>query len=316
MGVASVERIHQPVLVGRVVELLSAALRQAERPVFVDATLGLGGHSEALLAACPAACGIGFDRDPQALALARQRLASDSARMAFVAANYDQLRASLDQLGVGRVDAILLDLGLSSLQIDSPERGFAYATDAPLDMRMTPGDGPTAADLLNTWPEADLARIFRLYGDEPRAGRIARAIVARRDAQPFATSAQLVEAVRAATPAPERGGHPAKRVFQALRIAVNDELDSLEKALPQALDGLRPGGRLVVLAYHSGEDRLVKRAFARAAADRVPDGLPQVPDDLRATHRLLTKGAERAGEAETTENPRAASARLRAIEAR
>jgi len=302
---------HVPVMLDRVVALLSPALAGGT-PVVVDATLGLGGHACALLDACPNASLIGIDRDPDALERAGARLAPYGSRVRLVQAVYDQLPAVLDEAGVSRVNAVLMDLGLSSLQIDDASRGFAYATDGPLDMRMSRDDGRSAADLVNTLGEDELARLLYSLGDEPDARRIARAIVANR---PMATSSQLVEVIAGAVPTGRRtrAGHPAKRTFQALRIAVNSELDALAAALPAALDALAPGGRMAVLAYHSGEDRLVKRAFAQATSDRVPPGVPQVPSAWRATHYPLTHGAERPRQDEVAANPRAASARLRAV---
>ena len=314
--------VHVPVLLDRVVELCAPALAEPGA-VHVDCTLGLGGHAEAILEACPESRVIGFDRDPDALSHSRQRLARFGDRVEFVHAVYSQFAEALADLGVAEVSSVLADLGLSSLQIDTVDRGFAYRVDAPLDMRM--GDaGPTAADVLNTWSGAEIRRILTTYGEERHADRIARAIVAAREVEPFTTSARLVEVIVEALPAAVRhattGGHPAKRTFQALRIAVNDALAALEALLPQALDALvpptasTPGGRMVVLAYHSLEDRLVKNAFRERTIDRAPRDLPVVPPEMRATMQLLVKGAERPGRAETTTNPRAASARLRAIE--
>jgi 16S rRNA (cytosine1402-N4)-methyltransferase len=310
----AVDSIHVPVMPGRVIELLRPALESGPG-WFVDCTLGMGGHSRAVLEAFPDIRLIGIDRDPQAIELARQRLADFAQRVEFAHACYDQLDQVMDAIGVGAADGILLDLGLSSLQIDQTERGFSYVNDAPLDMRMDPTSGPSAADLLNTLTEAELARVLLQYGDERNARRIARAVVAKRVDGPLTTSAQLVEVITAAIPPMLRGnGHPAKRSFQALRIAVNAELDALAAVLPQTLARLNGGGRLVVLSYHSGEDRLVKRAFAKAAADRVPPRAPAVPAELAATHTLLTRGAERPTAEEVVANPRAASARLRAVE--
>ncbi len=308
-------RIHVPVMAARIVELLRPAL-DAPASVFVDCTLGMAGHSVAVLDAAPSARLVGIDRDADALALARERLASFSDRVTLVQAVYDELPDVLDDLGLPRVQAILADLGLSSLQIDRRERGFAYAVDAPLDMRMDASAGPTAADVLNTYSAAELTRILRTYGEERFADRIARRIVAERQDRPFDTSARLVAVLDAAIPAAARasGGHPAKRTFQALRIEVNRELDALAGLLPAALDALAPGGRIAVLAYHSLEDRLVKNAFRDASTDSAPRGLPVVPEEHKARFRLLTRGAERPDQAEQTTNPRAASARLRAAE--
>jgi 16S rRNA (cytosine1402-N4)-methyltransferase len=305
---------HLPVMLAEIVELLAPALSGHE-PVLVDCTLGLGGHAEALLRACPDAHLVGLDRDPQALALAGERLAPFVDRVTLVEAVYDELPDVLVRLGRLRVQGVLLDLGLSSLQIDDRERGFAYAYDAPLDMRMG-RTGLTAADVLNTYARADLARILRVYGEERFADRIAGRIVAERDREPFATSRRLVRLLDEVIPARSRrtGGHPARRTFQALRIEVNGELAALESVLPDAVAALAVGGRIAVLAYHSLEDRLVKQLLAAGARDRAPRDLPVVPPGLGPELRLLTRGAQRPTEAEVAENPRAASARLRAAE--
>ncbi|RRD47550.1 16S rRNA (cytosine(1402)-N(4))-methyltransferase RsmH [Tessaracoccus sp. OH4464_COT-324] len=301
--------VHVPVLLERIVDVLSGSLG-APGAIYVDGTLGLGGHARAVLARNPHARLIGIDRDTDALAVARERLAEYEPRITLVHAVYDELPDVLDSLGIPEVDAILLDLGLSSLQIDRAGRGFAYRFDAPLDMRMNQEDPLTAADVLNTYSVGELARILTRYGEERYADRIARAIVAQR---PFENSGRLVEVIQSALPAAARhsGGHPAKRTFQALRIEVNRELEALEKVLPTSLDRLRLHGRVAVLSYHSLEDRLVKRAFAAAASDRAPQNIPVVPDHLRAQFVLETRGAERPTVDETSNNSRAASARLR-----
>lgn len=306
---------HVPVMLGRTVELLAPALA-SEGAVYVDCTLGLGGHARAILERCPDARLIGIDRDADALDAARERLAAHADRVELYQAVYDELGDVLAEARTPRVQAILADLGLSSLQIDTAERGFAYAVDAPLDMRMTQSEEPSAADVVNTYAASDLARVLRTYGEERFADRIARAIVAERARRPFETSARLVETVAGAIPAAARktGGHPAKRTFQALRIEVNRELDALAGLLPQALDALAPGGRIAVLAYHSLEDRLVKNALRKASTDHAPRDLPVVPAEHRARFRLLTRGAERPDDEEHEANPRAASARLRAAE--
>lgn len=311
---ADAAALHVPVLADRIVELLAPALA-APGSIYVDGTLGMGGHAALILQHCPNAILIGIDRDPSALALAGERLSGFGERVRLHHAAYHELPDVLAEAKVTAVQAMCLDLGLSSLQIDSVERGFAYATDAPLDMRMNSEQTLTAAEIVNTWPEADLARILRVHGDERFATRIAAAIVATRSQTTFTSSAQLVAVIADAIPAAARytGGHPAKRSFQALRIAVNDEITSLAAVLPESLAALAPGGRLAVLAYHSGEDRLVKRAFATAAKDKVPSGVPAVPDGYAAEFELLTRGAERPSAAEIDVNPRAASARLRAI---
>ena len=306
---------HVPVMAGRVVELLAPALEEPGA-VYVDGTLGLGGHARLVLARCPQAILVGIDRDPHALDIAGQRLAEFGDRVRLYQAVYDELPDVLAEAGIRRVQAVLLDLGLSSLQIDHPERGFAYAIDSPLDMRMSPDDPMTAADLVNTATRSDLARILRVYGEERFADRIARRIVDERDREPFTTSARLVSTIADAIPAAARatGGHPAKRTFQALRIAVNSELDALAGVLPAAIGALALGGRIAVLAYHSLEDRLVKDALRTASSDRAPRDLPFVPDGYGPELRLLTHGAERPDESEIAVNTRAASARLRAAE--
>ncbi|WP_028925708.1 16S rRNA (cytosine(1402)-N(4))-methyltransferase RsmH [Pseudonocardia acaciae] len=306
---------HVPVMLDRVLELLAPALSDGPR-VLVDGTLGLGGHSAALLAAHPGLTLVGLDRDPRALELAGRRLAAYADRRHLVHAVYHELPEVLERLGIARVHGVLLDLGVSSLQLDAAERGFSYASDTALDMRMDPTVGPTAADVVNTYSVDELARVLRDYGEERFARRIAAAVARRRERAPLRTSAELVELLYEAVPAASRrtGGHPAKRTFQALRIEVNGELDSLREALPAALDATEVGGRVVVLSYHSLEDRLVKRAFAERARSRTPAGLPVELPGHEPSWRLLTRGAEQAGEQEIDDNPRAASVRLRAGE--
>ncbi len=305
---------HVPVLLDRVVALLAPALDR-DGSILVDATLGLGGHTEAVLTRCEPARVIGIDRDPRALELAGERLAPFGARFVGVEAVYDEIPEVLEAQGLDAVDAVLFDLGVSSMQLDVAERGFAYREDAPLDMRM--GDsGATAADILNTYAAADLARILREYGEERFARQIARAVVRARETRPFTTSARLVELLYDVIPAPARrtGGHPAKRTFQALRMEVNDELEVLRRAIPAAIGAIRVGGRVVVESYHSLEDRLVKRAFSAATTSDVPDDLPFVPEGHEPALRLVTRGAEVADDDEIQSNPRAASVRLRAVE--
>ncbi len=259
---------------------------------------------------------VGIDRDPEALARSRERLAPFGDRFTGVHAVYDEIPDALVGLGVPEVDGVLFDLGVSSMQLDLPERGFAYAVDAPLDMRMNPTAGLTAADVLNDYSAAELTRILRDYGEERFARRIADAVVAERAREPFTDSARLVALLYDAIPAPARrtGGHPAKRTFQALRMEVNDELRVLERALPAALGVVSVGGRVVVESYHSLEDRMVKRAFTRVTRSEVPEDLPFVPEGQEPPFRLLTRGAEQAPEEERVDNPRAASVRLRAVE--
>jgi 16S rRNA (cytosine1402-N4)-methyltransferase len=306
---------HIPVMATRVVELLAPALGHPGA-VVVDGTLGMGGHAAALLDACPDVHLVGIDRDPEALLVAGERLAAFGDRVTLVAAVYDQVGQVLRSLGHGSVDGVLLDLGVSSLQLDEARRGFSYSIDAPLDMRMDPTEGPTAADVLNTYPARELARVLSQYGEERFARRIAAAVVVERDREPFTTSARLVDLLREQIPAPSRrtGGHPAKRTFQALRIEVNAELSTLAAAVPAALNTLALSGRIVVLAYHSLEDRIVKRALTKGAASRTPADLPVELPEHGPLLRLLTRGAERPGEDECARNPRAASAKLRAAE--
>ena len=306
---------HRPVMLQRCVELLGPALA-VPGAVVVDATLGLGGHSEALLTAFPQVRLVALDRDRAALRLAGERLERFGERATLVPAVYDELPAVLARLGLPRVAGVLFDLGVSSMQLDEEERGFAYARDAPLDMRMDQGSGPSAADVLNTYPPGELVRVLRTYGEERFARRIVDAVVRRRATDPLTSSAQLVALIREALPqaAMRTGGNPAKRTFQALRIEVNGELTVLERALPAAVDALAVGGRIVVLSYHSLEDRLVKRVLTRGATHTAPAELPVVPERYQPRLRLLTRGAEQPSEAEVAENRRAAPARLRAAE--
>jgi 16S rRNA (cytosine1402-N4)-methyltransferase len=310
--------LHVPVLRDRIVELLAPALQQPGA-VMVDATVGMGGHSEAILESCPGASVVGIDRDREALNLAGDRLARFGDRFTPVHAVYDELPRVLTDLGLAKllsVSAVLLDLGVSSLQLDEEDRGFAYRHDAPLDMRMDQDSGVTAAQILNTYDQADLERILREYGEERFAKRVASAVVRERAQQPFTNSARLVELLRSAIPAASQksGGHPAKRTFQALRIEVNGELEALKAVLPAAVDALAVGGRIAVLSYHSLEDRLTKHALSAAARSGTPVGLPVELAELAPYLRLLTRGAEEPTASEVRINPRAASARLRAAE--
>ncbi|QGK70904.1 16S rRNA (cytosine(1402)-N(4))-methyltransferase RsmH [Allosaccharopolyspora coralli] len=306
---------HVPVLRDRTLDLLAPAL--AEGPaVVVDTTLGMGGHAESLLQAHPRLHLVGLDRDRQALRLAERRLARFADRTHLVHAVYDELGEVLPELGMSAVDGVLFDLGVSSLQLDETDRGFAYAHDAPLDMRMDASTGPTAADVLNTYSHGALARVLREYGEEKFASKIASAVLRERENAPFDRSERLVELLYRVVPAATRrtGGHPAKRTFQALRIEVNGELEVLGRAVPAAVAALAVGGRVVVLSYHSLEDRLVKRTLAEGASSRTPAGLPVELPGHGPELRLLTRGAERAGDDEAAQNPRAASVRLRAAE--
>ncbi|MQA78218.1 MAG: 16S rRNA (cytosine(1402)-N(4))-methyltransferase RsmH [Streptosporangiales bacterium] len=307
---------HVPVLPQRVVALLAPALA-TPGAVLVDATLGLGGHTDLLLRAHPALRVVGVDRDDRALDRSRARLVEHAERLTLVHAVYDHLPAVLAELGLTAVQGVLFDLGVSSIQLDERDRGFAYSYDAPLDMRMDQTAPVTAADVVNTYTARDLARVLREYGEERYARRIADAVVRERAQAPLTSTAQLATLVRDAIPAAARyapGGHPAKRTFQALRIEVNGELEVLERALPAALASLAVGGRIVVLAYHSLEDRLVKRALRAGATSAAPLDLPVVPPEYEPELRLLTRGAERPDADEVARNARAASARLRAAE--
>jgi len=305
------EFAHEPVMVGEVVELLTAT----PSGVLVDATVGGGGHAAALLTASSSHRLIGVDRDPEAVLAARASLGRFGARAVVVHRRFDRLAEVLSEMAPHEpVSGVLFDLGVSSRQFDEAGRGFSYRFDAPLDMRMDPSDGMTAADIVNSWTEGDLAELFADNGEGRFARRIARTIVGRR---PVLTTFELADLVRASIPAAarQRGGHPAKRVFQALRIAVNEELDLLGPAVDDALESLAPGGRCVVLSYHSGEDRLVKERFAGAASGWCvcPPEIGCVCGAIAAV-RVLTRGARMPSADEVVRNPRASSARLRAAE--
>ena len=324
LGAEQVARLHAPVLPDRCLDLLAPALAgpgAPERPVLIDCTLGMGGHARAALERFEDLTLIGIDRDPEAIALASSRLARYGERFRAVRATYDRVDAVAREAAEasgrrdGVVDAVLMDLGVSSLQLDRAERGFSYARSAPLDMRMDQSGGRTAQDLLDTAEERELTRILRAYGEERFASRIAAGIVRRREAgDPVRSTDALADLVRGCVPAAARrtGGHPAKRTFQALRVAVNTELELLERAVPRALNSVRVGGRVVVESYQSLEDRIVKRAFAAGASPSAPQGLPVVPQDALPYTELATRGAVRADDDEVAANPRSASVRLRA----
>lgn len=306
---------HLPVLLARCIELLTPSL-SVPGAVYVDCTLGMGGHTQGMLRAFPEITAVGIDRDPQALELAGERLKEFGDRFVPVHATYDQIEEVIADLGFSGVQGILMDLGVSSLQIDEKDRGFSYAQDAPLDMRMDTTAELTAAEVLNTYSEQELTRILREYGEERFAGKIARSIVAKRQEREWERSADLVDLVRACIPAAKRtsGGNPAKRTFQALRIEVNGELEVLERALPAAVNSLAVGGRLLVESYHSLEDRMTKREFARGITSSAPPEWPVEPETHRPYLKSLTRGAEKADEVELEHNPRSASVRLRAVE--
>ena len=316
--------VHLPVMADRVVDLLSPALRpDHEDPgtprYCVDATLGMGGHTLLLLAAHPALRVIGIDRDPDALRIAETRItaAGFADRVTFVRSVNDAVgEVVAERVPGGQADGVLMDLGVSSLQLDETDRGFSYAHDAPLDMRMDPTGGPTAADVVNSYPPGELVRVLREYGEERFATRIVGALVRAREVEPFTTSARLVDLVRTAIPAATRrtGGHPAKRTFQALRIEVNDELGALRRAVPAALGSLAVGGRIVIMSFQSLEDRIVKRLIAPRTESTLPPGLPFDIPGHEPEFGWLTRGSQQADEQELAANPRAAAARLRAAE--
>ncbi len=310
----ALDDIHTPVLLERCLELLAPAL-QGEGAVLVDATLGMAGHSEAFLDALPGLRLVGLDRDPDALAIAGERLARFGDRVHLVHTVYDGIGRALDELGIGEVQGVFFDLGVSSLQLDRVERGFSYSQDAPLDMRMDGTAGLTAAQVVAEYDELELRRIFYDYGEEKLAPRYASRIVQAREVEPITTSARLVEIIQQATPAAvQRAGHPAKRVFQALRIEVNQELSVLARAMRAAVDRLAVGGRVVVESYQSLEDRIVKRELRARSTSTAPVGLPVELPEHRPELKLRVRGAELADQHEIAQNPRAASVRLRAAE--
>ena len=305
---------HVPVMLERIIELLAPALDGPEC-VVVDCTLGMGGHAEALLERTPARL-IGLDRDPEALRRTGSRLAPYTSRITLVQAVYDELPDVLGRLGIARVNGVLFDLGVSSLQLDDAQRGFSYVHNAPLDMRMDPTRGITAAEVVNTYSHGDLARILREFGEERFASKIAAAIVRERVREPFTNTVRLATLVKECIPAATRrtGGNPAKRTFQALRVEVNGELAALERALPAAVAALALGGRLVAMSYQSLEDRIVKRVLVAAATSTAPHDVPFVIEDQAPQLRLLTRGGEVPSADELEFNPRSASVRVRAAE--
>ncbi|OLT51452.1 16S rRNA (cytosine(1402)-N(4))-methyltransferase [Corynebacterium sp. CNJ-954] len=322
------EHGHVPVMRDRMVELVGEGVASSgapETPVIVDGTLGAGGHTEVFLESFPQAVVVGLDRDPAALTQARERLSRFGDRFLAYRTRFDGLGDALDTLvddgklpetvrEVG-VSGYLFDLGVSSMQLDQADRGFAYAQDAPLDMRMDPDLPTTAADILNNYAHGDLARILKTYGDERFAGKIASAVLRERESEPFTTSGRLVELLYRTIPAASRrtGGHPAKRTFQALRVEVNAELDSLAAVIPEATARLHVGGVAVFMSYQSLEDRIVKKALADLTVDHTPPGLPVALPDYAPDFELVTRGSEKAAEAEIEQNPRAAPVRVRAV---
>jgi len=315
MNQRNLESLHEPVMLERTLELLSPALA-SDSAVLVDCTLGLGGHSEAFLKAFDKLTVIGIDRDLVALELASKRLEVFGPRVKYFHGTYEQIPQALAKHGFSEASGILMDLGVSSMQIDSPDRGFAYSFDAPLDMRMDSSSGQTAADLIASESEQELGRIFKEYGEERFAKKIAAEIVASRSKTPITSSKQLAGIISDIVPfiPGKSSGHPAKRVFQALRIAVNQELEILESAIPAAIKSLELGGRLLALAYHSLEDRIVKQAIVRASISSAPIELPFELPEHAPVLKLVIKGAEQANLQEIATNPRSASVRLRVAE--
>ncbi|MEY3855872.1 MAG: hypothetical protein RJA45_342 [Actinomycetota bacterium] len=310
-----INELHTPVALEYAIEMLGPALTGTS-PVLVDGTLGLGGHTEAFLERFENLTVVGIDRDEKALELASTRLARFGARFIPAHAIYSEILEVLEAEGIESVEGILLDLGVSSMQLDEADRGFAYSFDAPLDMRMNQTVGVTAAEILNSYGENDLARIFKEYGEERYAKQVANAIVERRKAEPFSSSADLASLVSKVVPyiPGKTTGHPAKRVFQALRIEVNGELEILEETIPAAIDALKVGGRILVMSYHSLEDGIVKKALVHAATSLTPIEMPIELPEHAPIVRMLTKGTAVASEAEKNANPRAASVRMRAAE--
>lgn len=310
-----ISSLHKPVLLERCIEVLGEAL-SSDSAILVDGTLGLGGHSEAFLQRFPKLTLVGIDRDENALKLAGERLAPFADRIHLVQAVYSEIPEVLEELGLNLADAVLLDLGVSSMQLDERDRGFAYSFDAPLDMRMDKSGDLTAAVVLNEYSEAELADIFKSFGEERYAKLIAKQIVKVRSAQPFAMSKQLTDIIAKIVPfiPGKSSGHPAKRVFQALRIEVNSELEILAETIPAVIESLRIGGRVVVLSYQSLEDRIVKQALVAASTSSAPIELPIELEEHAPVLRLVVRGAEKASEQEIQENPRSASVRLRAAE--
>ena len=307
---------HVSVMLDECVDLLSPAIASHTNPVVIDATLGLGGHTEALLNKFPHLVVIGIDRDVQAIEIASERLSQYGERFISHHSVFDQIANIANQYGYSRVQGILFDLGVSSLQLDQSERGFSYAHDAALDMRMDKSQGKTAADIVNTYTPGDLVRILRTYGEEKFATRIVESIVKEREKAPLNSTSHLAQLVKDAIPAATRrtGGNPAKRTFQALRIETNDELGAITRAIPQALELLDVRARLVVMSFQSLEDRIVKSYFQEATASGTPQELPVEISELAAKFALVFNGSRTPSQTEIQENSRSTSVRLRAIE--
>jgi 16S rRNA (cytosine1402-N4)-methyltransferase len=307
---------HVSVMLDRCIDLLAPAINASENPIIVDATLGLGGHTEALLRKFPTLKVIGIDRDSEALASASARLAPFADRLLTKHATFDSIADVVESFGYTHITGALFDLGVSSMQLDEANRGFSYSHDAPLDMRMDRAQSLTAAEIVNTYEPGQLVRILRTYGEEKFATRVVEAIVKARNIAPLNSTAQLATLVKNAIPAATRrtGGNPAKRTFQALRIETNDELGAITRALPSALKLLSVGGRLVVMSFQSLEDRIVKELFVASTTSGTPRDLPFELPELAAKFSLLIKGSQTPEAQELEENPRSASVRLRAIE--
>lgn len=298
------------------IDLLTPAINKSETPIVIDATLGLGGHSEALLESNPNLVLIGIDRDLDAIVKAKNRLAKFENRVKLNHAIFDEITDVVNSFGIKKVDGILFDLGVSSMQLDQSDRGFSYSQDAPLDMRMDRSTGITASEIVNTYAPGELVRILRTYGEEKFATRIVENIVKERAKAPLNSTAQLATLVKESIPAATRrtGGNPAKRTFQALRIETNDELGAVNRAIPQALELLKVGGRLVVMSFQSLEDRIVKEIFTQATTSGTPRDLPVDLPEFAAKFALVVRGSVLPSEAEIAANSRAQSVRLRAIE--
>jgi 16S rRNA (cytosine1402-N4)-methyltransferase len=307
---------HVSVMRDECIELLSPAISAHANPVVIDATLGLGGHTEALLNKFPQLVVIGIDRETQAIEIATERLSRFGQRFISHHSIFDRISDVAKEHGYSHVQGILFDLGVSSLQLDHGDRGFSYAHDASLDMRMDKSQAKTAADIVNTYSPGELVRILRTYGEEKFATRIVESIVKEREKAPLNSTSHLATLVKNAIPAATRrtGGNPAKRTFQALRIETNDELGAITRAIPQALELLDIHARLVVMSFQSLEDRIVKNFFQEATTSGTPQGLPVEIAELAAKFALVFNGSQSPSEAEVEENSRAASVRLRAIE--
>ena len=307
---------HVSVMRDRCVDLLSPAISASTNPVVVDATLGLGGHTEALLQKFPHLTVIGIDRDLDAIAKASERLAPYADRLRTAHSTFDGIGEVVSNFGYSHIDGALFDLGVSSMQLDQVERGFSYSHDAPLDMRMDRTQSLTAGEIINTYEPGQLVRILRTYGEEKFATRIVESIVKQRAIAPMNSTTQLAEMVKEAIPAATRrtGGNPAKRTFQALRIETNDELGTITRALPAALELLNVGARLVVMSFQSLEDRIVKQLFVASTTSGTPRNLPFELPEYAAKFSMITRGSETPTDAELAENSRSQSVRLRAIE--